>query len=292
MTHQPRWTSYWQAAPLAVVFLVFFVLPLIVTLVVSFWSYTGYSIEPSFIPDNYRDAFDSCITSLPDLCTTFRTYLSTLKFCLTVWVLTLVIGFTIAYYLTFEIRSTAIRFVLALLCTIPFWTSNVIRMISWVPLLGRNGLVNQALVGSGIIDVPLDWLLYSDFSVILAFVHINTVFMIVPIANSMSRIDKSLVEAALDSGATGWQTLRYVIIPLSKTGIAIGSIFVITVVMGDFITIGIMGGQQIASAGKVIQTQIGALQFPIAAANAVVLLAVVLMIIAMLIRFIDIRKEL
>jgi putative spermidine/putrescine transport system permease protein len=292
MTHQPRWTSYWQAAPLAVVFLIFFVLPLIVTLVVSFWSYTGYSIEPAFIPDNYRDAFDSCITSLPGLCTTFRTYLSTLKFCLIVWALTLVIGFTIAYYLTFEIRSTTIRLVLALLCTIPFWTSNVIRMISWVPLLGRNGVVNQALVGSGIIDVPFDWLLYSNFSVILAFVHINTVFMIVPIANSMSRIDRSLVEAALDSGATGWQTLWHVIIPLSKTGIAIGSIFVITVVMGDFITIGMMGGQQIASAGKVIQTQIGALQFPIAAANAVVLLAVVLMIIAMLIRFIDIRKEL
>jgi putative spermidine/putrescine transport system permease protein len=292
MTHQPRWTSYWQAAPLAVVFLIFFVLPLIVTLVVSFWSYTGYSIEPAFISDNYRDAFDSCLSSLPGLCTTFRTYLSTLKFCLTVWVLTLVIGFTIAYYLTFEIKSTTVRLVLALLCTIPFWTSNVIRMISWVPLLGRNGLVNQALVGSGIIDVPFDWLLYSNFSVILAFVHINTVFMIVPIANSMSRIDRSLVEAALDSGATGWQTLWHVIIPLSKTGIAIGSIFVITVVMGDFITIGMMGGQQIASAGKVIQTQIGALQFPIAAANAVVLLAVVLMIIAMLIRFIDIRKEL
>jgi putative spermidine/putrescine transport system permease protein len=182
--------------------------------------------------------------------------------------------------------------VLALVCTIPFWTSNVIRMISWVPLLGRNGLVNQGLVGAGIVSEPLDWLLYSSFSVLLAFVHLNTVFMIVPIANSMSRIDRSLVEAARDAGATGWQILIHIIIPLSKTGIAIGSIFVITVVMGDFITIGIMGGQQIASAGKVIQTQIGALQFPIAAANAVVLLAVVLMIIATLIRFIDIRKEL
>ncbi|MBM6594434.1 ABC transporter permease [Microvirga pudoricolor] len=292
MLHHARWTSYWQAAPLAAVFLAFFILPLIVTLVVSFWSYTGYSIEPAFIWDNYRDAFDRCVESLPDLCTTFRTYLSTLKFCLTVWLLTLVIGFTIAYYLTFEIRSSTVRLVLALLCTIPFWTSNVIRMISWVPLLGRNGLVNQALMGAGLVEQPLDWLLYSNFSVILAFVHINTVFMIVPIANSMSRIDRSLVEAARDAGATGWQILSNVIIPLSKTGIAIGSIFVITVVMGDFITIGIMGGQQIASAGKVIQTQIGALQFPIAAANAVVLLAVVLMIIALLVRFIDIRKEL
>jgi putative spermidine/putrescine transport system permease protein len=249
-------------------------------------------LEPAFIFDNYRDAFDRCIVSLPNLCTTFRTYLSTLKFCLIVWLTTLVIGFTVSFYLTFHIRSTTARLVLALLCTIPFWTSNVIRMISWVPLLGRNGLVNQSLVGLGVIDQPIDWLLYSDFSVILAFVHINTVFMIVPIANSMSRIDKSLVEAARDSGATSWQILRHVIIPLSKTGIAIGSIFVITVVMGDFITIGLMGGQQIASAGKVIQTQIGALQFPIAAANAIVLLAVVLMIIAILIRFIDIRKEL
>ena len=259
---------------------------------VSFWSYTGYSIEPALIFDNYRDAFDRCIVSLPDICTTFRTYLSTLKFCLIVWLITLVIGFTVSFYLTFHIRSTTTRIVLALLCTIPFWTSNVIRMISWVPLLGRNGLVNQSLVSLGLIDQPLDWLLYSGFSVLLAFVHINTVFMIVPIANSMSRIDKSLVEAARDTGATGWQILCYVIIPLSKTGIAIGSIFVITVVMGDFITIGLMGGQQITSAGKVIQTQIGALQFPIAAANAIVLLAVVLMIIATLIRFIDIRKEL
>ncbi len=80
--------------------------------------------------------------------------------------------------------------------------------------------------------------------------------------------------------------------PLSKTGIAIGSIFVITVVMGDFISIGLMGGQQIASAGKVIETQITALQFPIAAANAIVLLVVVMMIIWTLLRFVDIRKEL
>jgi putative spermidine/putrescine transport system permease protein len=287
-----RWAPYWQAAPLAIVFLVFFVLPLVVTLAVSFWTYTGYSIEPAFVGDNYATAFDRCFSSLPELCTTFRTYLSTLKFCLTVWLITLVLGFTIAYFLVFEVRSNNARLILALITTIPFWTSNVIRMISWIPLLGRNGVVNQSLMSAGLISEPLDWLLYSDFSVVLALVHLNTVFMIVPILNSMSRIDKSLVEAAYDTGATAWQTLWNVIIPLSKTGIAIGSIFVITVVMGDFISIGIMGGQQIASAGKVIEAQINALQFPIAAANAVVLLAVVLMIIWTLLRFVDIRKEL
>ena len=287
-----RWAPYWQAAPMAAVFLVFFILPLIATCIVSFWNYTDYSIEPAFKPENYVEVFDKCISGLPTLCTTFKTYLSTLKFCLIVWLLTLVIGFAVSYYIAFEIKSPTTRLVLALVCTIPFWTSNVIRMISWIPLLGRNGMINQMLMSLGIIHEPLEWLLYSDFSVILAFVHLNTVFMIVPIVNSMSRIDRSLLEAAYDSGATGWQTLRNVVIPLSKTGIAIGSIFVITIVMGDFITIGLMGGQQIASIGKVINVQIGYLQFPIAAANAIILLAVVMMIIAFMVRFVDIRKEL
>ncbi|GLS22130.1 ABC transporter permease [Labrys miyagiensis] len=287
-----RWASYWQAAPLTIVFATFFILPLLATFIVSFWDYTEYSIEPDFKLQNYVEVFDKCVSGLPDLCTTFKTYLSTLKFCLIVWLSTLLIGFTVSYYIAFEVKKTTTRLVLALLCTIPFWTSNVIRMISWIPLLGRNGLINQTLMNIGITSQPQDWLLYSNFSVILAFVHLNTVFMIVPIVNSMSRIDRSLVEAAYDNGASGWQTLWNVIIPLSKTGIAIGSIFVITVVMGDFITIGLMGGQQIASIGKVINVEIGYLQFPIAAANAIILLAVVMMIIAAMVRFIDIRKEL
>ena len=95
-----------------------------------------------------------------------------------------------------------------------------------------------------------------------------------------------------DAGASGFQTLVNVIIPLSKPGIVIGSIFVITIVMGDFVTIGVMGGQQIASVGKVIQVQASYLQFPLAAANAVILLALVLMIIWALTRLVDIRKEL
>jgi putative spermidine/putrescine transport system permease protein len=165
-------------------------------------------------------------------------------------------------------------------------------MISWIPLLGRNGLVNQALLGLHIVDQPVEWLLYSDFSVVLAFVHLNTVFMIIPLLNAMSRIDRSLIEAAYDAGASGWQTLWNIVIPLSRTGIAIGSIFVITIVMGDYITIGIMGGQQIASVGKVIQVQTNFLQFPLAAANAVVLLVTVLMMIWALTRIVDIRKEL
>lgn len=283
---------YLQAAPLALVFLVFLVIPLVFIVMVSFWTYENYSIQPAFVFQNYADVFDRCISNLPALCTTLRTYLSTLQFSAIVWVLTLVIGFTVAYFLAFEVRSRSIQSALFLICTIPFWTSNVIRMISWIPLLGREGLVNTALARIGAINAPLDWLLYSRFSVTITFVHLFTFFMVVPIYNSMLRIDRSLIEAAKDAGATGWQTLVNVIVPLSRTGIAIGSIFVITIVMGDFITIGLMGGQQIASVGKTISVEISYLQFPIAAANAVVLLATVLLMIFALVRLVDIRKEL
>jgi putative spermidine/putrescine transport system permease protein len=128
--------------------------------------------------------------------------------------------------------------------------------------------------------------------VVLAFVHLYTMFMIVPIFNSMMRIDRNLLEAARDAGASGWQALWNVVVPLCRTGILIGSIFVVTIVMGDFVTIGVMGGQQIASVGKIIQVQTSYLQFPLAAANAVILLALVLMIIWALTRLVDLRREL
>ena len=285
-------TPYLQAAPLALVFSLFFILPLVLVVVVSFFDYNEYEIIPAFTGQNYREIFDGCLDDLPDLCVTLATYWSTLKLCFMVWALTLVIGFTVAYFLCFHVQTLTMQIVLFLVCTIPFWTSNVIRMISWIPLLGRNGLANDALLATGLAEERQEWLLFSEFSVVLAFVHLYTLFMIVPIFNSMMRIDRSLLEAAYDSGASGWQTLVNVVIPLCKPGIAIGSIFVITIVMGDFVTIGVMGGQQLASIGKIIQVQTSYLQFPAAAANAVILLAVVLMIIWGLTRIVDVRKEL
>ena len=284
-------SAWWQAAPLSSIFLAFFLIPLALVLMVSFWDFNEYELLPGFTFKNYLSIFEGCASSSV-MCVTFKTYLSTFKFSFLVWLITLLTGFTVSYFLAFHVRSSRMQTLLFVLCTIPFWTSNVIRMISWVPLLGRNGLVNQSLVSLGVVHQPIEWLLFSNFSVVLAFVHLYTMFMIVPIFNSMMRIDRSLIEAASDGGASAWQTLWNVILPLSRTGIIIGSIFVITIVMGDFVTIGVMGGQQIASIGKIIQVQTSYLQFPLAAANAVILLLLVLMIIWALTRLVDIRKEL
>ncbi len=287
-TGPPAWL---QALPFGAVFLFFFIAPLVLIAAVSFWPTSDYELIHGFTGQNYVSIFDGC-SNFAEPCVTLKTYLSTLRFSLLTWLASLLIGFTIAYFLAFHVRSAGMQTVLFVICTIPFWTSNVIRMISWVPLLGRNGLVNQALIGTGVVNQPVEWLLFSEFSVVLAFVHLYTMFMLVPIFNSMMRIDRALLEAADDAGASGWQTLWNVIVPLSRTGIVIGSIFVITIVMGDFVTVGVMGGQQIASVGKIIQVQTSYLQFPLAAANAMVLLAVVLMIILALTRMVDLRKEL
>lgn len=264
--------------------LVFLVIPTIMIVIVSFWDYNAFSIIPDCIWDNYDFLLTSPVT--------WRAYAKTLFYAVTSWGLTLTIGFTAAYYMAFHLRTTKSQTICFLLATVPFLTSNIIRMISWIPLLGRNGLVNQALQGTGVIDQPLEFLLYSDFSVILAFVHLYTLFMVVPIFNSMMRIDRKLVEAAIDAGATPWQVITQVVIPLSKSGITIGTIFVFTLVMGDFITVRLMSGGLSASVGLLIYNEISLLQYPAAAAGAVTLLATVLIMLAILFRFANIRKDL
>lgn len=279
-----RATPYLQATPLLVILGFFLAIPILLLLVVSFWDYDFAGMYPDFVTFNYAETLGSWVT--------WKTYLNTLKFAAIVWAITAFLGFWVAYFLAFHVRTATMQMVLFLVCTVPFLTSNIIRMISWIPVLGRNGLVNSGLVGAGVIDQPIEWLLYSDFAVILAMVHLYTLFMVTPIFNTMMRIDKSLVEAARDAGARDWQTIWNVILPLAKPGIAIGTIFVVTLVMADFSTVQVMSGGQSASVALMMRNQMSLLQYPAAAANAIVLLVLVLSMVAGILRIVDIRKEL
>lgn len=279
-----RVLPYLQAGPLALILVVFLLLPMCALVVVSFFDYDSVQIIPAFEFTNYTDVLWSAVT--------WETYLNTLRYTVIVWAVTTVLGFIVAYVLAFEIRSRVTQMVLFLVCTVPFLTSNIIRMISWIPFLGREGLLNTALLRLGLIHQPLAFLLFSDFAVVLAYTHLYTLFMVTPVFNTMMRIDRRLIEAALDGGAGWWRIMTNVIIPLSRSGIAIGSIFVVTLVMGDFATVRLMSGGQSASVGLMISNQISSLQYPAACANAVVLLAVVLIMVAAILRIVDIRKEL
>ena len=271
--------------PLGFALGVFFILPLGVLLAVSFFENDMiFGMRPALTPESYIELFTTM--------NTLWLYLSTLKFAAIVWAITLLIGFTIAYFLVFHVRSLLIAIGLFLLCTVPFWTSNIIRMISWIPLLGKQGLVNQALMGLGIVDDPVEWLLFSDFSVVVSYVHLFTLFMIVPIFNSMARIDKALIEAARDAGASSLRIMWEVIVPLSRSGIALGSIFVIVLVMGDFFVIKVMSGGRSASVVSSIFEDINVLLYPSGAASAVLLLIVVVLMVMGVLRVVNIRREL
>ena len=274
-----------RVAPLSLALVVFFLAPLGVLVVVSFFENDMiFGMRPALTPENYVELFTTM--------NTLWLYLSTLKFAAIVWAITLLIGFTIAYFLVFHVRSLLIAIGLFLLCTVPFWTSNIIRMISWIPLLGKQGLVNQAVMGLGIADEPIEWLLFSDFSVVVSYVHLFTLFMIVPIFNSMARIDKSLIEAARDAGAGRLRILWEVIVPLSRSGIALGSIFVIVLVMGDFFVIKVMSGGRSASVVSTIFEDINVLLYPTVSASSAFLLIVVVLMVMGVLRVVDIRREL
>lgn len=273
-----------QALPLGVVLLGFFGIPMLIVLVVSFCDYNNNEIVFRFTVENYLEILSSSLT--------YAVYLNSIKYTLIVLSISLGIGFFIAYYLAFFVRSTLTKIALLLLCTIPFWTSNIIRMISWIPILGREGLINSSLVYIGVIRKPLDFLLFTDVSVIVAYVHLFTLFMIVPIFNAMARIDPRLLEAARDSGAGEFRILRDIVIPLSKSGIMLGAIFIVTLVMGDFYVVRVMSGGQRSSVASVIYSEIASLQYPPAAANATVLVTFVGILVVLLLRVVDVRKEL
>ncbi len=138
--------SYIEATPLALILGFFLLLPILMIVVVSFWDYDFAQMYPDFVTFNYTETLGSWVT--------WQTYLNTLKYAFLVWAITLFLGFWVAYFLAFHIRTTTMQMVLFLICTVPFLTSNIIRMISWIPVLGRNGLINSALVNLGLFRHP------------------------------------------------------------------------------------------------------------------------------------------
>ncbi len=136
-----RAAAYLQATPLAVILAVFLLVPIATIVVVSFWDYDESTLIPSFVLDNYRDALGSAVT--------WRTYVATLRYAVVVWALTLSIGFTVAYFLAFHVRSALWQMVLFQLCAIPFLTSNIIRMISWIPVPRPQRAAEPGAAGHG-----------------------------------------------------------------------------------------------------------------------------------------------
>ena len=280
-----RYATLLQISPLVITLTLFLVGPVIVIIILSLWKFDGFlTLEGVWTFRNYEKIFTRSLTAL--------NYWQTLKMLLITLAVTFVLGFTLAYFLVFDLIQLRTKLLLFLLCVVPFWTSAVIRTVAWIPFLGKEGIINQAVMGIGLSDEPLQFLLFSEFAVLLSYIQIFTLFMMAPLFNVMARINKDLIEAARDNGASSIQILWNIILPLCKPGIAIGSIFVIALVASDFTAIRILGGSRVGTVAVSMSNQIFNFQYPPAAATAMILLIAVLLLVGGIMRLVDVRKQL
>ena len=206
--------------------------------------------------------------------------------------LCLLVGYPIAYFLALQVESFKWQLSLFLLCMVPFWTSYLIRAVAWIPMLGRRGLLNEMLLSLGIVDKPVRFLLYSEFGYTLALVQLYVVLSIGPIFFSLAKIDKSILEAARDMGATSFQIFREIIVPLSLPGVAIGMIFIFVMLMGEFATAVVVYGGKTSTVGTVILNYYAVANYPFAAVNALMLMLAMMLGVVIILRLVNIRKEL
>lgn len=281
---KPSRISFWLVLPGVVWMLLFLVLPMLMMVYVSFWTQTTFTIKPVLTLQSWITFFSSD-TYLGALWTTVRIWLLVL-------VATLAVGYPAALFVGLFVKNKTLQTVLLVLCVIPFWTSFLIRVLAWRPMLGKEGAINMILMKLGIVSHPIEVLLFSELSVIIGMTQIYCVFMVGPIAFMLGRIEPAIIEAAQDLGAGFWRIFRTIILPMSMPGVVVGAIFVSVMVLGEFATSAALSGRKVNLLGNIIVTQVGSLKWAFAAVAGVVLTLLMGLVVAALLRVVDLRKEL
>jgi len=210
--------------------------------------------------------------------TYLSTFLGTVWLCLEVVLLSLIVGYPIAWYIWRQ--KSWRRYALLQLAALPLFMSYIVKLYTLRSMLGLNGLVNQALVSLGILEVPSQVFLYNQRAVLVTMTVIYLPFVVLPIFLSLERIPRSLLQASTDLGAGGWDTFRRIVVPLSMPGTIAGALFAFVLALGDFITPQMVGGTTGFTIGRVIFSQFGlAFDWPFGSSMAAILLLVALLLI-------------
>lgn len=262
----------------------FLIVPLVMMVYVSFWTQSTFAISSDLTTRSWVTFFSSE--------TYFGALVRTLRLWLIVLGLTFLIGYPAALFIGQFVRNKTTQTILLVTCVVPFWTSFLIRVLAWRPMLGKEGAINILLEKAGIISQPIEVLLFTELSVVIGMVQIYVVFMVGPIAFMLARIDESLIEAARDLGASAWTIFAKIIFPLSLPGVTVGAIFVSVMVLGEFATASALSGRKVNLLGNIILTQVGSLKWAFAAVIGVILTAVMAVVITALLRVVDLRREL
>lgn len=243
------------------------VVPCLLVLMNSFFERGTYGgIDYTFTFDNYARAFDPLYLDI---------FLGSARIAATAAIIAVLIGYPAAYAIS---QAPAARQpVYLVLVMLPFWSNYLIRTYAWMVMLNPKGIFNNGLDAAGLGTLPL---LYNELAVILGLVYNYSPFVVLAIFSALGRVDNEVVEASADLGASGFDTFRRVLLPLTVPGIATGFVFVFVLSIGNFVTPALLGGKRVQMVGSLIYDQfLSARDWPFGSALAVVLIAIMMILL-------------
>lgn len=267
--------------PIGILFAFFFLVPLIVMVLYSFWKMDGFRVVPVWTLENYKAFLGFNMYT--------RVLLKTFGISLAVTALCLLAGYPFAYFLVRHV-SKKWQLPLLVLVIIPFWTSYLLRVYAWMGILGRKGLINQALLGIGIIHEPLEFLLYNTFSVLIVFLYLYLPFVVITIYATLEKFDFAQVDAAMDLGARPWRAFLEITLPQTKAGLITSFIFVFIPMLGEYITPKLVGGTSGTMIAIMIVNLFRGFQIPQGSAVALSIAAFVVVVLFSLRKYISIEE--
>ena len=222
-------------------------LPVGVLITISFWTQHYFEFDRTLTFLNYEEFFRKPV---------YRTVLwRSIGISAAVTSATVALAYPMAYFIAFRVKRH--KLIWLMLITVPFWTSYLLRVFSWKIILGYNGVINSGLKSIGLIDQPLEFLLYNPTAVVITLAHAWAAFAILPIYVSLEKIDRSLLEAAADLGDGPLMRFLRVTLPLSLPGVSAASLLVFIPTVGDYVTPSLVGGPSGLMIGNIIQQQFG-----------------------------------
>lgn len=253
-------------APALIWTLAFFVLPFAVMAAMSLATLEGRTLVWGMSLANYAEIFGESFLR--------RAIVVSLEITLTVTVVSVLLAYPLAWIIAYRVPPKRQRLVL-MLAILPFWTSYVVRSYSWLLVLSREGVINKALIGAGLISEPLT-LASTRFATVTGFVHFFVMLLTLTIYANLVQLSPNYRRAAMDLGANAFQTFRHVILPLTLPGIVVGAFLTFVLCIGDYITPQILGGNNELTVPQVIMVQLGRrADFPMASALSIVLMGLV-----------------
>ena len=257
--------------------------PILVIIAFSFWTQNYLDIDHTPTLQNYREAWTDPLYRV----LMFRS----LGVSALVTLITVVLAYPMAYYLSFHVTHRKALWLF--LITIPFWTSYLLRVFAWKLILGYDGVINSGLKQMGLLEQPLEFLLYNQFSVVVTLAHAWVAFAILPIYVSMEKIDRSLLEAASDLGDSPWRRFWRITFPLSLPGLVAAALLVFIPTVGDYVTPALVGGTDGIMLGSLIQTLFGKVNnMPLGAASALMMMLTVTLLVCLFLGGVQVVRKL